>query len=253
MIEKPIVLITGGTGKLGKSLVQGFAEHGWHVLFTSRSQERADAMAADLAEHGQITGVAAELIEQDGLMALNAELNARGLEPSCLINNARDLAHMSLDDHGRPSREGWLGEFFLSVVAAYELGMEIALDPDSRLENILNVSSMYGLVAPTLHLYDDHTKQSPIHYGVCKSALNHLTKEMAVRLADRKVRVNGIAYGGVEGRVNEEFLQRYSAICPQGRMLQDDEVAGPALFLASEAASAITGHILAADGGWSAH
>jgi len=252
MSNKPIVLITGGTGKLGKSLVQGFAEAGWHVLFTSRSQERADAMAEDLSSHGDITGIAAELIEHEGLRSLNAELSNLGFQPTCLVNNARDLAHMSLDDHGRPSREGWYGEFFLSVVAAYELGMEIALDPESRLENIINVSSMYGLVAPTLRLYDDHVSQSPIHYGVCKSALNHLTKEMAVRLADRNIRVNGIAYGGVEGRVDEAFLKRYSDICPLGRMLQDDEVAGPALFLAGNQASAITGHILAADGGWSA-
>jgi len=142
-------------------------------------------------------------------------------------------------------------EFYLNVVAAYELTTRLVVQESCVLENIINISSIYGVVAPNQRLYLDPEKQSPIHYGVCKAALLHLTKELAVRLAPRNIRVNAISYGGVEGRVNEDFLDRYSALCPQGRMLNEADIAWPALFLAGRGAAGITGHNMMVDGGWS--
>jgi NAD(P)-dependent dehydrogenase (short-subunit alcohol dehydrogenase family) len=77
-----------------------------------------------------------------------------------------------------------------------------------------------------------------------------LTKELAVRLAGRHIRVNAISFGGVEGRVNEAFKARYAQFCPLGRMLNDNDLAGPVEFLATPASSGVTGHNLVVDGGW---
>jgi NAD(P)-dependent dehydrogenase (short-subunit alcohol dehydrogenase family) len=90
-----------------------------------------------------------------------------------------------------------------------------------------------------------------LHYGVSKAGLGHLTKELAVRFADQDIRVNCVAFGGVEGRVDENFKNRYSLLCPMGRMLNEGDLAGPVDLLLSSASSAITGHTLIVDGGWS--
>ena len=59
-----------------------------------------------------------------------------------------------------------------------------------------------------------------------------------------------MAFGGVSGRVDDEFKERYAKLCPSGKMLNDDEVSGPIKFLISNESSSITGHVLVADGGW---
>ncbi len=91
----------------------------------------------------------------------------------------------------------------------------------------------------------------PVNYLAAKAAHIHLTHDLAVRLAKKNVRVNCISYGGIEGRVDEAFKERYAQMCPSGRMLNDSDLAGPVMFLLSEAASGVTGHNLVADGGWS--
>jgi len=109
---------------------------------------------------------------------------------------------------------------------------------------------MYGVVAPTPALYDDFTGESAPHYGTGKAALVHLAKELAVRLAPH-VRVNAVSYGGVTGRADAAFEARYAQLAPLGRMLDEGDIAGPVLFLASAAAGGVTGHNLVVDGGWS--
>ena len=107
-----------------------------------------------------------------------------------------------------------------------------------------------GSVAANPALYQGDSTQSPIQYGLAKSALHHLTKELAVRFSSDNIRVNCIAYGGIDGRVDSTFIQRYSALAPMGRMLNEEEVIGPLEFLMTNSSSSITGHTIAADGGW---
>jgi len=247
------VLITGGTGKVGHSLVEGFACAGWQVVLTSRNKERAERLAAKFKKStgSSIYGIVAEFDGLDGTSRFVENLKRNDLLPTCLINNARNQENLALDESGQPLFNSWLQEFYLSVVVAYELSMKFSYLQGCRLNSVINVASMYGVVAPTLHLYENPKQDSPVHYGVCKAALIHLTKELSVRLASKCIRVNAISYGGIEGRTGKDFVDRYANLCPQGRMLNDTDVAGPALFLASEAASGVTGHNLIADGGWS--
>jgi len=134
-------------------------------------------------------------------------------------------------------------------VFPYQLTMLLAQSSKS-LRSVVNVGSMYGIVPPNPSLYDDGFQSSPIQYGVAKAALHQLTKELAVRLATSGVRVNAVAFGGVEGRVSDEFKQRYANFVPSRRMLSVDEIVGPVAFLLSEDSSAVNGHVLVADGGW---
>lgn len=251
---KRAALVTGGTGVLGQALVSGFLSASWDVVTTSRaSAEEVMSRFPGWRDHhaGKCLVIRVDLEEQGAMRIIERFLESNGAMPAVLINNARNIGHLRLGEDGRPGRAGWLREFELDVRVAYELTMTLAEMPSSRLESVINVSSMYGLVAANPALYEDFESQSPVHYGVAKAALNHLTKELAVRLAPRKIRVNTVSYGGVEGRADQAFVERYSRMCPQGRMLAPQEVVGPAVFLASGASSGITGHNLIVDGGWS--
>ena len=247
-----IILMTGATGKIGRVLVHYFLNAGDQVIATGRSKKTLNELGAEYSNApGTFYGLQVDLLATGSIAWLLAELSRLHCMPDCLVNNARDATLLRMDAEGLVSRQDFLDELALDVVVPYELVMQIANAPGSRLRAVVNVGSQYGSVAPNLKLYTDPHRQSPPHYGVAKAALAHLTKELAVRLAEQRVRVNCVAFGGIEGRVDDAFKARYAALCPSGRMLTENEVAGPIDMLLSEATSSVTGHVMMADGGWS--
>ncbi|MEQ6886650.1 SDR family oxidoreductase [Salicola sp. Rm-C-2C1-2] len=250
-MTKESILITGGTGKLGKRLVQHFVDYGWHVIFTSTSKERAEAMEREFPQSAdKVTGLACDLTDEISIDKFLTTLNARGLRINHLVNNARSLASAAQNEDGTTSRSNFMNEYLMDVVAPYELSIALWKEQPEDLKTITNISSQYGIVASNRALYGNSNKLSPIQYNVAKAALNHLTRELAVRFAPEGIRVNAVAYGGVEGRVDPSFMDRYSSLAPNGRMLTEDEIPGPVAFLVSQQSSSMTGQVIQADGGW---
>lgn len=245
------ILITGATGKLGRQMVSHFLAAGDRIVATGRTEDsigelrRAHAGAGD-----RLLAVAVDFMDPAAIGSLLVRLEAVDWRPDGLVNNARSLAYLGTRDDGTTTREDFVGEFVVDVVAPYELTMAIALRPDSALRNVVNIGSQYGVVAGNSALYQGHRRYLPIQYSVAKAGLAHLTRELAVRLAGKGVRVNCVAFGGFEGRTDEGFRARYASLCPMGRMLRDDEVVGPVEFLLSDASSSMTGETISADGGW---
>ena len=138
----------------------------------------------------------------------------------------------------------------MGVFIPYQLTMSLIKQSRNNLKKVVNISSIYGLVAPNTNLYNSLGEISPVHYGVTKAALIQLTKDLAVRNAKKDIQINCIAYGGVKGRVNKEFEERYGNLCPSGTMLSEDDLSGPLDFLLSNNSKEINGHVLVVDGGW---
>lgn len=246
------ILITGGSGKFGRSLVSHFLAVGDRVIATCRTDESRGRLQAEYTSKGErFVGIKMDLTDPGAASALRGQLDDRGIRPDCLVNNARNPSYLKIEDDGLVKRENFANEYLLDVIVPYELTMALVAQQNSAIRRVVNIGSQYGTVAANRHLYTDSNKQSMPHYGVAKAALAHLTKELAVRLANKGIQVNCIAFGGVEGRVDEAFKQRYAQLCPMGRMLRDDEVAGPVDMLLSDKCSGVTGHVLAVDGGWS--
>ena len=170
---------------------------------------------------------------------------------SYIIHNARSLDTLKIQDNGWSLSQDMLDEYKIGVVGPYELtkcllGTEYA----TYLKSIIFISSIYGLVGPNPMLYEDINSQSPVQYGLTKSAQIHLTKELAIRLREKGIRVNCVSLGGVKGRADSLFSSRYEKLSPQGRMLEIEDVPGAIEFLINDSSSAITGHNLLVDGGW---
>lgn len=245
------MLLTGGTGKFGKVLFRHFAHSGWNVVTTSRDQSRLDQLVDGIgAVKGQAMGIVADLQQPSASQRLVDELTACGIAITHLVNNARSLETLAVKSDGTTERGSFVDEFEMDVVVPYELSMCLARSEHHKLQSVVNIGSIYGEVAPNPALYEGTLDRSPIQYGVCKAALHHITRELAVRFAPKQVRVNCVAFGGVEGRDDEAFLKRYAQLVPSRRMLKESEVIGPVEFLLSDVSSAVNGHILIADGGW---
>lgn len=248
------ILITGGTGKVGGQIVKHFYKQGWNVLFTALKQEEICTSIASIQDKSmpnQLIGIAINLEDLSVGQKIIDFVGEKNISINCLVNCARNLNYLKVNSNGKTERAEWIGEFTLNVVVAYELALELANQQNSQLESIINISSMYGVVPPNPNLYKNPSIESPIQYGVTKAALIHLTKELAIRLSNKKIKVNAISFGGIEGRVDDEFKKKYANLCPLGRMLEEEEVIGAVDFLASHKSSFITGHNLIVDGGWS--
>ena len=246
------LLLTGGTGKFGQVLVRYFAEKGWNVVTSSRDQSRVDALVSDIGPtEGHVTGIAIDLQHEGASQRFVDVLSARGIVITHLVNNARSMDTLAVQPDGMTQPQAFVGEFEMDVVVPYELSMYISRSEKHDLKTIVNIGSIYGQVAPNPALYNGTLSRSPVQYGVSKAALHHLTRELAVRLAPQHIRVNCVAYGGVEGRVDEDFVSRYAQLVPARRMLKELELIGPVEFLLGDASSAVNGHVLMADGGWS--
>lgn len=244
------IVITGAAGKIGRLLTAHFLAQGDSVVAIGRRRETLDALGAEHADAGRrLILEAADLASEGACPEIAERLARKGISATALVNGARALDHLAVDDRGRVSRANFSGELLLAAVVPYELTHAL-LDAGAPLEAVVNIGSMYGVVAANPSLYENPEKQSPLQYGVAKAALVHLTKELAVRLAPRGVRVNCVSFGGVKGRVDDAFIARYAALNPQRRMLSEDDVVGPVDFLLSEQSRSVTGHNLLVDGGW---
>lgn len=249
--KKPCVLVTGGTGKIGKPVVQNLLDNGWEAVLIVRDLDAAQKRCDDLAHHGnRLNFLVADLSSEtvDDLVLEKLQLKTSRI--TAFFHNARDLDSLAIGQDGRSESGMFHKEFHLAVTVPYRIATALAGNDQHDLTSVLLMGSQYGVVAPNPALYGGTLERSPIQYGICKAAAGHLAKELAVRIGP-KTRVNCLALGGVRGRVDPTFEERYAALTPSRRMLDESDVPGPVKFLLSDDSRAITGQTIVADGGWS--
>ena len=101
-------------------------------------------------------------------------------------------------------------------------------------------------------IYGDSGINSPVAYATSKSGVLNLTRYMAIHLAKYSIRVNCLSPGGVFNNQNEDFVEKYSALTPLGRMSSAEEYVAPIVYMLGQGASYMTGSNLIVDGGWTA-
>ncbi len=246
------IFITGVTGSIGKYFAKGLSSLGYKIIFTVRNKSTLKATEELLLKCGAsyAKGIHADLENKNFISKLSKELSKHKLFPNILINNARNKEYLKPNKNGFVNRRCWHGEFLLDVIVPYELSMHLSSMNKSKLRKIINIASIYGVVAPQLSIYDNPLMDSSINYGTSKAALIHLTKELAVRLASKEVKVNSISYGGIKGNEKDTLRKKYSNLTLSNRMMNKNEVFGALKFLISNESNYINGHNLLVDDGW---
>ena len=189
-------------------------------------------------------------MKKNSLKSLVTQIKKDKFYINHLVNSARSIDFLKVDKAGMTSRDNFLNEYLLSVFIPYELSFEIFSRHKKTLKTITNIGSQYGIVGSNPKLYKNKYNVYPIHYGVAKSGLIHLTKELAIRFSKSKVRVNCLALGGIEGRANNKFKKRYSDLIPMRRMLRLNDIVKPLEMIIDSNSKAINGQTIVADGGW---
>ena len=242
-----LALVTGGGSGLGLAIAGGLANAGARVVINGRDQAKLDSAMEQLAEAGHSVSMSAfDVTDEAAVCKSVAEIETSIGAVDILVNNAamnlrKPFADFSLDEWRALQATNADGPFL--VTRAVVRGMQ-----KRRRGKVINICSIAS----------DLGRPNISAYAVSKGALKMMTRTLAVEMAPHNVQVNGIAPGFFKTEMNAplianaEFSAWVAKRTPAGRWGEPPEIAGAAVFLASDAADYVTGHILYVDGGFSA-
>jgi NAD(P)-dependent dehydrogenase (short-subunit alcohol dehydrogenase family) len=245
-LSNKVAIITGASRGIGEQIALAFAKAGAKVVLAARKQDALSAVAAQIEKSGgQALAVAAHTGKADDVQKLVAAAIARFGKVDVLVNNAATNPYFG------PTLEiedgAWDKTFEVNVKGYFFACREVIRHLTSRNApgSIVNVASVAGLRAAPMQGV----------YGMTKAAIISMTQTLAFEVGGAGIRVNAIAPGLVETKFaaaivqNDDLRQMVVAKTPLGRHAQPQEIAGAALYLASDGASYVNGHTLVVDGG----
>ena len=245
-ISGKVALVTGGSRGIGEMIAEGYVANGVKTYISARKAEACDATAERLSEQGDCISIPGDLSTLAGIQALTDEIKARESQLDILVNNAGAAWGAPLDEF---PESGWdkvmdinvKSPFFLTQALLPLLEASASADSPAR---IISIGSVDGLNVNRLPNYA---------YGPSKAAVHHLARTLAAHLADRHITSNAIAPGPFPSQMMAGTLQKYGAQIRAGvplkRVGEPADMAGAAIYLASKAASYVTGVVIPVDGG----
>ena len=248
-LKDKIVLVTGGYGHLGKAITESLGYHNAIVYVLGRDKAKFDEafqqsanlhfVTCDVAASDSIEQSLNDVISKEGRIdtAINNAFYSRGQSPEEMLNE--DFAYCL---------DGTLSSVFRVIKAL------IPIYKKQQNGKIINVSSMYGVVAPQFEAYTEYPEYlNPPHYGAAKAGVIQLTKYYASYLGHYNVQVNCVTPGPFPSFTVQEksgFVEELEKRTCLGRIGTPEDLAGAFVFLASDASNFITGQNIVIDGGW---
>jgi len=242
-------LVTGGGRGIGKTMASALAEAGADVAIASRHLESCVEVAEEISKAtgrvvfpGQL-----DVTEKNSVQELVALVEKKFGKIDILVNNSGStwgapFEEMPFEKWEQVIKTNLTGTFLVSQAV-------VPVMKRSGWGRIINVSSIVGLVAPPDFM-------NTVGYTASKGGIISLTRELAVKLAKDNIVVNAIAPSFFPSKMTSAFVQKFGDKIrnsnPMKRMGEEDDLKGVVVFLASQAASYITGQVIAVDGGYTA-
>jgi NAD(P)-dependent dehydrogenase (short-subunit alcohol dehydrogenase family) len=254
-LEGRTAFLSGAAGHLGRHIARGLGAMGARIILNGRNAERLQKFARELA--GENIAAECAAFDMADFKAVRAFFDSQKrldiLINSAVTMTAKPWTDVEPEEFDSAYRSSVIGAFEAVRAARPALAAATQATGDAA---VVNIATMYALVAPDLRLYSQPGQMSPPHYGAAKAALLQLTRHMASELGPDGIRVNAICPGPFPAPAvmanDPAFGKRLAERTMLRRTGRAEEIAGPVLFLAGPASSYVTGAVLMADGGWTA-
>jgi len=254
ILEGKVVVITGGAGLIGQEFAKAVMSQGGIAVIADIDEERIQYTVTELAQKfpsGKIDAFTLDVTSKDSLQECIDYVDSKYKKIDALINNA----YPRNKNYGRHFFDVEYDDF------VENLGMNLGgcVIPSQLFSlyfqkqgvgNIINISSIYGVIAPKFEIYNDTEMTMPVEYAAIKSGMLHLTKYMAKYFKGKNISVNAISPGGILDGQPKEFLSEYNQQCSTKGMLDSNDLNGTLIFLLSDMSNHINGQNIVVDDGF---
>ncbi|WP_277013513.1 oxidoreductase [Capnocytophaga granulosa] len=250
LVKDKVIIVTGGAGLLGKTFCQEIADNGGIAVVAEYDIAIANKLCASL-ENTHIVPAQIDITNKASIEALIVHVSEKYGKIDALVNSA----YPRNKNYGKHFFEVAYTDFCENVgmnLGGYFLtSQQFAKYFEKQgYGNIINLASIYGVIAPRFEVYDNTPMTTPVEYAAIKSGLIHLTKYMAKYFKGKNIRVNAISLGGIEDKQPESFLKAYKEFCLNKGMLDAKDIAGTVLYLLSDLSEFVNGQNIVVDDGF---
>jgi len=254
MLKDKVVVVTGGAGLIGQEFVKAIIEQNGIAIIADINKNEGQRVSNELSnklKSNKIVFFELDITSKKSLQECISYLDNKYGRIDALVNNA----YPRNKNYGRHFFDVEYDDF------VENLGMNLGgcIIPSQLFSlyfqnqgygNIINISSIYGVIAPKFEIYNNTGMTTPVEYAAIKSGILHLTKYMAKYFKGKSIRVNAISPGGILDSQPEEFLKKYNQKCSAKGMLDVDDLSGTLIFLLSDMSHYINGQNIVVDDGF---
>jgi len=253
-LKEKVAIITGGVGLLGNEYAEALSEAGAHVVIVDLDEKKCKEKAEALSKKykTRAIGIGTDISEEAAVQKMVELVIDKFKKIDILVNNAATKSENFFAPFEEYPLEDWNKVMSVNLTGVFLCSKAVGKQMVRQKSGVIvNISSIYGIVAPDQRIYEGSNINTPAVYSASKGAVVALTKYLASYWgAEKGIRVNCITPGGVYNNHEKDFVDKYNKRTPLGRMAKKDDFVGALLYLASNASSYVTGHNLIVDGGW---
>lgn len=246
-------IVVGAAGRLGTAIVDAALDCGANIVAVDQSQKALQELAIEKSSNNNFFSMEGDITQSSSIQRV-IEV---AVEQFGSLDGAVNTAYPRNENYGRSffdvTYEDFcenlslhLGGYFLFTqqCAKYALVKE-------KKFSLVNMSSIYGVMAPRFDVYAGTAMTMPVEYAAIKSGLQHLGSYVSAYTKGSKFRVNCVSPGGILAGQDQAFLDRYNSYCRDKGMLEPNDIVGTILFLLSDASEYVCGQNLIVDDGFS--
>jgi NAD(P)-dependent dehydrogenase (short-subunit alcohol dehydrogenase family) len=254
MLKDKVVVVTGGAGLIGQEFVKAVVEQRGVAIIADINEEVGTQVQVQLSnELGSfnIDFVRLDITSKESIKTMIDALHNRYGRIDAIVNNAYPRNKQYGTHFFNVEYSDFCENINLNLGGYFITSQQIAeYFKKQGHGNIVNITSIYGVIAPTIEVYENTPMTMPVEYAAIKSAIIHLTKYMAKYFKGMNIRVNTLSPGGILDKQPEVFIEAYRKQCLNKGMLDKYDLRGTLVYLLSDLSTYVNGQNIVIDDGF---